>query len=78
MAMYLSAGRLLAYRDARGGLPPSLQALGDDWDGVVYSNQGDGTFLLQSRLGSQTIVLRSEDDQRKFLGLSRRLLRERP
>ena len=78
MAMYLSAGRLLAYRDARGNLPETLGAVGDDWDGVIYTNEGDGTFVLQSRLGNQTVVLRSEGDAKKFLGLSRHYLRERP
>jgi hypothetical protein len=78
MAMFLSAERLLAARDAGGDLPATLAAAGDSWDGVIYTNQGDGTFTLQSRLGKATIVLRSDDDPRKFLGLSRRYLRERP
>jgi hypothetical protein len=79
MAMYLTAERLLSYQDARGSLPVSLTDVGDSWTGgdINYSTFG-GSFLLTSRVGNQTLALRSEDDRRAFLGLSPRYLRERP
>jgi hypothetical protein len=80
MAMFLTAERLLAYRDARGSLPASLEDVGESCPGggIVYTNIGNSIFILQSREGTQHLVLRSEDDDRAFLGLSRHSLRERP
>ena len=79
MAMYLTAERLLRYRDASGSLPVSLSDVGDSWNGITYTNFG-GAFLLQSRVGKENLVLHSEGDDRAFLGLSPRYLRgrERP
>ena len=76
-AMFLAMQRLIAHRDANGGvLPQSLSDVGEDWPGVSYHVIGDSVFELRA-IGdaAQVLTLRSDRDARAFVDLSPSALR---
>lgn len=76
-ALFLTAQRLEAFREANGTLPGSLAEAGEDWPAVDYQPT-DSIFVLRARAASgEPIVLQSNADMKVFLGNSRGQLRER-
>ena len=77
-AMYLLAQRVLAYRAAQSRLPESLQAAGEDWDGIHYRVVNDSVFELRTPGDSgQAIVFRSDERIDPFLATSVTMIRRR-
>ena len=76
-AMFLTAERVLAFRDSAGGvLPRTLHQVGAAWPGMTYRVEGD-VFTLQARVDSTTAIeYRSSRDPRAFLGQAGESLRE--
>lgn len=76
-AMFLTAERVLAFRDSAGGvLPRTLHQAGAAWPGMTYGVEGD-VFTLHARVDSATAIeYRSTRDPRGFLGQAGESLRE--
>lgn len=75
-AMFLTAQRIEAVRGRTGELPATLEEVGADWPALRYQ-RADSVFTLRARAaGGQPIVLQSTDDLKRFLGDSRRQMRE--
>jgi hypothetical protein len=72
-AMFLLSQRIKAYRDAGGGYPPSLSAIGDSLAGVTYSVSGN-VFELRATENGKPIVLRSDQSADAFLGNSTNII----
>src|SRR3954469_22157965 len=80
-AMFLAGARANEYRLNRGVMPASLRDVGEDWTGIAYTTPDPGSFDLRAKNPDPTgapLILRSGDDPRAFLALSRIYLRERP
>jgi hypothetical protein len=77
MAMFLAGERVSTWRDTRGATPGTIRDAGEDWPGLTYRSSDGQSFEIIMPNGRTPLVLRSSDDARAFLGLSRRFLRER-
>ncbi len=72
-AVYLTRGRVEAFRGDSGYYPASMRAVGDSEDGVVYQRTGSG-YLIQSAAGGLQLRLTDRTNPDSFLGNSLQLL----
>jgi hypothetical protein len=78
-AMFLLAQRLSGYRATARRLPESLEAAGENWEGITYKVLSDSVFELRARGDSgKQIVLRSDQRVDPFLGTSVSMIKRRP
>ena len=78
-AMYLTTQRVLEYREFYRRLPPSLEAMGENWEGISYRAVNDSVFELRAPGDSgKALVLRSDQRLDPFLGTSLNMIRRRP
>lgn len=75
-AMYLVAGRVVAYQRAQGQLPRSLDQIGEGWPFMTYRVVDSSTFELRGANEPRPpLVYRSNASARAFVGASARQLR---
>ena len=75
--IYLVAQAVEEYRDTAGTLPPSLEYLELDEDGIEYARVGD-SFTLTATIGDDRIVYRAGEDLQQFWVAYETFSREAP
>ena len=75
--IYLIAQAVEEYRDSAGALPPSLEYLDLDEEGIEYARLDD-SYTLTASVGDNRIVYRAGEDLQEFWVAYETFSRERP
>ena len=77
LAMVMQFQRIERYREANRRLPASLSDVGPPMQGITYERAGSDQFVLRGRNDGVSLVLRSTDPVREFVGSSYTLIQGR-
>jgi hypothetical protein len=78
LTIFILAQRLESQRAAAGHYPTTLEALGEQINGVSYSVIGDSLFELRATGVDSGLVFRSNESAEAFLGRSVDLINRQP
>lgn len=77
LAMAMQFQRIERYRSTNRRLPASLAEVGPPMQGITYERAGSDQYVLRGRNGGASLMLRSTDPVKEFVGSSYTLIQGR-